>query len=334
MAFITGWRMVNVNTLDLNLIRVFDALMEDRSVHRAGLRLGVTQSAISHALNRLRYHLNDDVFVRTRAGMVPTARAVELSGPLRAAMRTIETALGEARFEPQSTKRCFILAANDMMTATIGARLMTILATEAPGADLVVRPATRIDLAEQIDMGLIDVALGVFADVPSRFRSKAILQLHDVAVMRESHPAAAQLSLEALRQYPIAAVSLGGPQTGAIGGYILERGLARQSDAFDRSALESALARIGSTPRFALLTPHFLALPSMLDETDLIAIAANLLAPIFQATGLVVSQLPYSATTAAVKLVWHRRSETDLGQVWFRGLLSRVAKECGAAALN
>jgi DNA-binding transcriptional LysR family regulator len=325
---------VNVNTLDLNLIRVFDALMEDRSVHRAGLRLGVTQSAISHALNRLRYHLNDDVFVRTRAGMVPTARALEISGPLRAVMRTIEATLGEAQFEPQVTRRCFTLAANDMMTATIGARLMTNLVAEAPNADLVVRPATRIDLAEQIDMGLIDVALGVFAEVPSRFRSEAVVQLHDIAVMRKSHPAAAQLSIDALSRYPIAAVSLGAPQTSAIGGYILERGLARQSDAFDRSGLESALVGIGSTPRFALLTPHFMALPSMLHEADLIAIVADLLAPTFRAAGLVVSPLPYSTTPVAAKLIWHRRSEHDPGQVWFRGLISRVAAECGVAALE
>ena len=67
--------MVNLRTLDLNLVRIFDALMEDRNVRRAGLRLGVTQSAVSHALNRLRYHLNDELFVRTRAGMIPTVRA-------------------------------------------------------------------------------------------------------------------------------------------------------------------------------------------------------------------------------------------------------------------
>jgi DNA-binding transcriptional LysR family regulator len=79
--------MVNVKNLDLNLIRIFDALMEDRSIRRAALRLGLTQSAISHALNRLRYHLNDGVFVRTRDGMVPTARAIQISGPLREAMR-------------------------------------------------------------------------------------------------------------------------------------------------------------------------------------------------------------------------------------------------------
>src|ERR1700761_9210006 len=116
--------MVNMNTLDLNLVRVFDALMEERSVRRAGLLLGVTQSAVSHALNRLRHHLNDKLFIRTRAGMIPTARAVEIAGPLREAVRSMELALGGVSFEPLSAARRFVLAANDMMAATVGVRLM------------------------------------------------------------------------------------------------------------------------------------------------------------------------------------------------------------------
>src|SRR5215472_992281 len=94
--------MVNLRTLDLNLVRVFDALMEDRSVRRAGLRLGVTQSTVSPGLNRLRYHLNDELFIRTRAGMIPTAWAVDIAGPLRQALRGIELVLGRAGFEPLS----------------------------------------------------------------------------------------------------------------------------------------------------------------------------------------------------------------------------------------
>jgi DNA-binding transcriptional LysR family regulator len=218
--------MVNVKNLDLNLIRIFDALMEDRSVRRAALRLGLTQSAISHALNRLRYHLNDGVFVRTRDGMVPTARAIQISGPLREAMRSIEVTLGAAKFDPLKSERCLILAANDMMTATAGARLVTVLRKAAPNVDLVIRPATRIDLAEQLDMGLIDVALGVFSDVPARFQSAVMPPLNDIAVLRSGHPAGAEVTLEALGRYPIAAVSLGGTKAGAIGGYFLERGLA------------------------------------------------------------------------------------------------------------
>jgi hypothetical protein len=89
--------------------------------------------------------------------------------------------------------------------------------------------------------------------------------------------------------------------------------LARQSDAFDRAGLEAALAKIRTPPRFALLTPHFMALPSMLGETDLIAIVPSLLGPIFRVAGIVASRLPYAAKPAPARLVWHRRSKADAG---------------------
>ena len=144
-AFHTGGMVANPRTLDLNLIRVFDALMEERNVNRAGLRLGLTQSAVSHALNRLRYHLKDDLFVRTRAGMMPTARAMEVGGRLREAIRQVESAFGTDGFDPATAQRRFVLAANDMVTATVGAQLVHMLAAIAPGLDLVIRPSTRID---------------------------------------------------------------------------------------------------------------------------------------------------------------------------------------------
>ena len=244
-------------TLDLNLIRVFDALLEERNVQRAGLRLGLTQSAVSHALNRLRHHLGDELFVRTRAGMMPTARAMEVGERLREAVRQVELVFGADGFDPATARRRFVLAANDMMTATVGARLVHVLAEAAPGLDLVIRPATRIDLAEQIDMGLIDVALGAFSDVPARFHAQVARKMADVAALRAGHPAAAGLTLEALARLPLAAVSLGGPEAGAVGGYILERGLARQSDGFDREALAAALARVGTVPEFKVIMPHF-----------------------------------------------------------------------------
>jgi DNA-binding transcriptional LysR family regulator len=326
--------MVDVRTLDLNLVRVFDALMEDRSVRRAGLRLHVTQSAVSHALNRLRYHLNDELFIRTRAEMIPTARAVEIAGPLRDAIRSIELVLGGASFEPLSATRRFVLAASDMMAATVGARLINRLAVLAPGIDLVLRPVTRIDLAEQIDMGLIDLALGVFADVPARLQSETALRLTDVAAFRPGHAAAHDLSVRALGRFPLAAVSLGGLEAGAIDGYILERGLARQSDSFDRPALETALEGVGARPRFGLLTPHFMALPAMLASSELVAIIPDLLTPIFQGAGLVTSRLPYRNKPAVAQLVWHRRASGDAAHVWFRSLLLTIATECADELLR
>lgn len=319
--------MANPRTLDLNLIRVFDALLEERNVNRAGLRLGLTQSAVSHALNRLRHHLKDELFVRTRAGMMPTARAMEVGGQLREALRQVEAAFGPDGFDPAVARRRFVLAANDMVTATVGARLVHVLAEAAPGLDLVIRPSTRIDLAEQIDMGLIDVALGVFSDVPARFQAQVAREVGDVAALRAGHPAAGGLTLDALTRYPLAAVSLGGPEAGAVGGYILERGLARQSDGFDRDALVAALAAAGAAPRFQVVTPHSLALPQVIAGTDTVAIVPDLLSTLFRRAGLLVLPLPYQGSTAVIRLIWHRRMSADPGHAWFRMLLARIAAE-------
>ncbi len=322
-----GGAVANSRTLDLNLIRVFDALMEERNVNRAGLRLGLTQSAVSHALNRLRHHLQDELFVRTRTGMMPTSKAMTVGVQLREAIRQVEAAFDVGAFDPATARRRFVLAANDMMTATVGARLIHVLADAAPGLDLVIRPSTRIDLAEQIDMGLIDVALGVFSDVPARFHAEAACRVGDVAVVRAGHPAAAGLTMTALARYPLAAVSLGGPEAGAVGGYILERGLARQSDAFDREALVAALAAAGSVARFAVVTPHSLALPSLITGTDRVAIVPDLLSDLFRAAGLLVLPLPYHGSMTVVRLIWHHRMSADPGHAWFRTLLAQIAAE-------
>src|SRR6266700_1463259 len=95
--------------IDLNLLRVFDALIEERSVTRAGERLGVTQSAISHALNRLRFMRNDDLFVRVAAGMRPTPRASEIAPRLREGLLQLQLALGPAEFVPERTDRRFTI---------------------------------------------------------------------------------------------------------------------------------------------------------------------------------------------------------------------------------
>src|SRR6516162_11754250 len=98
---------VDFTALDLNLLRVFDALIEERSVTRAGARLGLTQSAVSHALNRLRYVLEDDLFVRGPAGMQPTPRAVEMGPQVHAALNQLQAALALLDFHALTTERRF-----------------------------------------------------------------------------------------------------------------------------------------------------------------------------------------------------------------------------------
>ena len=232
---------VSFSTLDLNLLRVFDAIMEERSVLRASQRVFLSQSAVSHSLARLREMLDDELFVRTAAGMQPTSRALAMAPLVREALKTLEAAVGPPKFDPGSSTKKFTIAANDFTTMIVAPHLLRILAAEAPQVDVVIRPVTRIDLAEQIDLGRIDAAIGTFSPAPQRFKSNLLFEYDDVLIA----PAARRLggmTIEQLSRLSIVVVSFGGEQEGAVDGFISERGLARRSEMFDRSAFERAFA--------------------------------------------------------------------------------------------
>ncbi|GAA4339808.1 LysR family transcriptional regulator [Variovorax defluvii] len=318
---------LNARRIDLNLLRVFDAVFEDRNLLRAGKRLHLSQSAISHALARLREALQDELFVRTPKGMAPTARALAMEAPLREALRRIHDTLGVQAFDPATTSHRFVVAANDYVTSVLLARLSERMAALAPSSDLVVRPSTRLDLAEQLDVGRIDIALGIFAEVPARFQSARLWLQDDVLVFRRGHPLARRKPrIEDLAAFALLTVSLGGQEEGAVSGFILERGLARQSEMFDRSALEEALAAAGLRPRFRLTVPHSLAVPDLLVDSDMVSIVPAPLARSFVARRELLSKpLPYATQHAVVRAVWHRRHEHDPAHLWLREQLAEQA---------
>ena len=316
---------VSLNTLDLNLLRVFAALVEERSVLRAGLRVGLSQSAVSHALARLREILGDDLFVRTAAGMQPTARALAMATPVREALSRIEQAVSSARFDPAGARRQFSLAADDYVTAVIGPQILGLLKTEAPHVDLVIRPRTRIDLAEQIDLGRIDLALGSFATVPERLRSNVLFYDEDALVTDRQPPLRAAIGVSDLASMRLVVVTLGGQEEGALDGFISERGLCRRSEMFDRPALVRAFAELDLVPRIALAVPHFLALPHLLPVSDAVAIVPTLLATFLAIAGsVVVHRTPYRTERVAVRAVWHERNEGDAAHKWLRGIVARA----------
>src|ERR1700756_3528099 len=128
--------------LDLNLLRVFHVMLEERNVTRAGARLGLSQSAVSHALNRLRYALNDELFLRGPNGMVPTARAIEMGPQVHAARAQLQAAIAPADFSPANSERRFVLVAGAYACAVLAPPLVARLATEAPLAALAIRQHT------------------------------------------------------------------------------------------------------------------------------------------------------------------------------------------------
>ena len=321
---------MSIGRMDLNLLKVFEAVYEEGNLLLAGKRLNLTQSAVSHALGRLRELVGDELFMRTGKGMVPTGRAMAMAPTLRDSLRRIEDALGVEPFSPAQSTRRFVIAANDHVTAVIVAPLSRELQEAAPGVDLVIRPSTRLDLAEQIDLGRIALAIGIFSQVPPRLNSRVLMSQGEAILMRKGHPAARRkLVLGDLAKYPLVTLSVGGQEEGAVGGFIVERGLARQSEMFDRHALEEALRESTLVPRLRMTVPHALAIPALLRDTLMLSIVPLSLARTLAKGGeLVCRQPPYRAGTSTLRAVWHARDEHDTGHAWLR---ERVADTARAA---
>ncbi|WP_041366426.1 LysR family transcriptional regulator [Neorhizobium galegae] len=312
-----------MKNLDLNLLTVFDAMMRERNVLRAGQVIGLSPSAVSHALSRLRSLLNDELFVRTAVGMVPTARAVEMGPLVRDALASVERAIGSPVFRPETSVRQFCIAATDYITAVVVPNFLRILTEQAPGIDVTILPATRIDLTAQIDIGRIDIALGSFRDIPHRLRARLLFNERDVVLLAPDHPLAGYpITVQQLAGLPLFVVSAGGIEDGQVS----ERGLTRRMEMFDRSTLEAEFAKIGTTPNLKVVQPHFLALPALLAGTSAAAIAPARLADVFRRSGAVgFAELPWTAPPTAVQIVWHSRLDHDPANLWLRSQLERAS---------
>jgi DNA-binding transcriptional LysR family regulator len=318
-----------MSNLDLNLLRVFDAILRERNVLRASEAINLSPSAVSHALSRLRAFLDDDLFVRTAAGMEPTTRALEMAPLVRDALVVIERAIGPKQFEPASTQRQFCIAATDYVTAVILPEFLHGTSLAAPNASVTLLPASRIDLTTQIDVGRVEIALGSFSNMPSRIREKVLFEERDMMVIASDHPLAGRkIRLRDFASLPLLVVSTGGAEDG----FLSERGLTRRTEMFDRTALMAAFESVGKRPEFRVVQPHFLAIPSLLAGTRMAAVVPASLARFFVKSGTVyAAELPWEPTTRALQMIWHERHTEDQGHAWLRTMLADAALTAASA---
>jgi DNA-binding transcriptional LysR family regulator len=174
---------VQLQAIDLNLLVALEAMLSERSVTRAGARLGLSPSAMSHALARLRTTFGDDLLVRTRGGMVATARGEQLLGPLRRALEELAVLVaGPGGFDPGSSQREFTLATTDYVEAVLLAPLLSRISAAAPGVQLRVRPLESSDVVEPLERGSYDAAIGVAFDVSPGLQQQALFSEEMVLV--------------------------------------------------------------------------------------------------------------------------------------------------------
>ena len=320
---------MNFDRFDLNLLRVFRAVYRERSVLRAAKEMNLSHSAISHALRRLRDTIGDELFVRTGTGMVPTQRAQSIAPPIEQMLSLIQSVIGDADFDPEAATVTFTLAATDGTSDVLLTRLSDHLCGCAPQVDLRVRPSTRLDLAEQLDVGRIDIAVGVYASIPERFDSQDLWQQTDVILVRRGHPFEGKtVTLENLAHSPLVTISVGGEEEGAVNGFIEERGLARQSEMFDSQALMKAMQQADLMPRVRVAMPHTLALPGLLRRTDMVSILPRPWAEqLTSVHALSIVELPYPSQAVTLKAVWRADRTNSPSMRWLVAQLADLAAD-------
>jgi DNA-binding transcriptional LysR family regulator len=296
-------QVMHIKDIDLNLLRLFDAVYRTRNVSRAADLLDLTQPAASQGLTRLRALIHDPLFMRAAGGVQPTPKAQRLAGPVRLALATLEQALGEtAAFDPAQSRRSFHIHMSDIGESRFLPELMKVLRQRAPGVRLETRPLPREQITEALDDGRIDFAIGFLPMVKETQRLQ-LLKDRYVVLLRKGHPfvrkrRTGKALLAALKELEFVAV----------------RSHADTLRIVQQLQLED---------RLRLVTEHFMVLPSIVKATDLAAIMPRNIARGFEG-GYAIVEPAFPQRDFAVALHWSKRFEADAGNRWLRGVIEEL----------
>ena len=299
--------MHNIKKIDLNLLVVLDALLDERNVTRAAVRLGYTQPTISGMLTRLRDLFGDPLFVRTQRGLLATPRAQALAAPLKQLLADSQRLVARDVFDPASAKATFSISSNDYMQQALLVPLIKVLRDEARHVRIAITPPIIEGLAEALARGQIDLAITIPEFAVSDLRSRLLYREHYVVAVRPQHPLArrAAMTVERFCNYDHLVVS---PTGGSFEG-----------------PTDQALARLQLRRKVRYSVPSFLLLPEMLQTDDLVALVPSRLLS-ENNKRLVVLNPPVDVPGFDVIAVWHPRIDKDIAHRWLRGRLVNIAK--------
>ena len=298
--------------LDLNLLKVFDALLREGSTVRAGQRIGLSQPAVSAALARLRQALGDELFVRQGQGLAPTDRARALEGPLRDTLDRLDRLLSApADWSPGTATEVMRLSGIDFWAEMLMPDLTRLLFSEAPGMRLQLLDLVPDASVEMLDRHQIDIALLPDFDVPSCIAKRPIFHAPFVVVARKDHPRLAR-----------AGIAPGG--TIPLDLFCDMDHVLLSPDGKLKAMGDAALARAGRERRVAVSVPFFSGVVAIASRTDAIA-----LMPVQLARSPAVSAhldtyaAPIDLPVPLLVMIWHRRSDTTPAHVWLRDTIAR-----------
>ncbi|GAA4332545.1 LysR family transcriptional regulator [Variovorax defluvii] len=293
---------MHIDALDLNLLRLFDAVYRARSVSRAAEALGLTQPAASHGLGRLRLLLKDALFTRTPGGVAPTPRAERLATAVQSALGQLEEALSEPdRFEPSDSRKTFRIHMSDIGEGRFLPMLMARLGELAPGVRLETLPLSPDEIVPALDSGRVDFAFGFLPKVRDTQRLQ-LLKDRYIVLLRKGHPftrarRSGQALLASLQRLEYVAV---------------------------RTHAETLriLQLLNLEDRVRLTTEHFMVLPAIVRATDLaVVMPRNIARGFAEEGGYTIVEPAFPLRDFAVALHWSKRFEADPANRWLRGVI-------------
>ncbi|WP_164852809.1 LysR family transcriptional regulator [Novosphingobium umbonatum] len=287
--------------IDLNLLLVFDMVMIERHVTRASIRLGLTQSAVSNALNRLRALFDDMLFVKAARGVEPTQRALVLWPEIHAALTQLQRSVRPGLFDPATSTIDFRISMVDLSAALLTPNLYRCIHEDAPGVSLSFVPHNPELTAERLVRGEVDFAISI---EPPRMTVLEAIPLWSegyVIAARKGHPMLDHpLSIDELCSLPQLHINLSGSPSSV-------------------SPVDAALQELGKSRPIKLVVNQFLVATTMLRESDLLAVLPmRLVADGFRQNWITFQPLPIALPEAALHLVWHKRNNGLQAMAWLK----------------
>lgn len=298
---------MHISAADLNLAVVLRALLDERSVSRAARKLGLSQSATSHALGRLRELVKDPLFVRTRTGIVPTARAEAMADTVRSSVAALEAALlAPPPFDPKSLQRTFRIRPSDYVEYLLIPRLLERLAKVAPKVDVAAHP-TEMDPTLALEGGQLDLLLQPTrsGEPTEGFHHEELWDDRLVGLARRGHPLTrGRITLERFARESHALVSPRGQPGGMVDDMLEQQGLPR---------------------RIAFTTSSFLVAPQVVAQTDLVMmLPARIAAALEEDLQLATFEPPLDVPGFRMAMFWHDRHDSDPAHAFVRRVIADV----------
>ena len=298
----------NIRNVNLNLLKVFDAVMKERNITRAAARLCVSQPAISNALSNLRALYGDELFIRTTKGVAPTAKAQEIVIPIRESLQLVDSTLGtDYEFRPESLHRRFTVALTDYGELHFLPHLIRELNVTAPGVEVVCLPSPGATLTPEMKSGTVDVVWDWVRIDDPHYQVELIFEDCSYCVSRKNHPnVSAGLSLE---------------------DFLKLEHVALRPTHTHIPMIERQLEKQGLERKVVAEVSHLLAMPGIVANTNLVACLPERLARFYAGQmNLAICPNPVFTHPVPVYQMWHKHLDDDTGHAWFRGLLHGLAQ--------